>query len=123
MAKSRKFRVPVLTGAGTATVYTPYLSGFIESVQYIKTDFTNGVDFTITAEATGEAIWVDTNVDASEVVRPRAATCTTAGVAATYDGTAVVNDRIAVGRDRVKIEIASGGTAKIGTFVITVSDS
>lgn len=120
----RKYTVPVLTdGSQNATVYTPYLSGYIESVQYVKTDFTNGVDFTITAEATGENIWTDTNIDASETVRPRAATQTTAGVAALYaSGGVAVLDRIALGRDRVKIVIGSGGAAKVGTFVITVDD-
>lgn len=120
----RKYTVPVLTdGSQNATVYTPYLSGYIESVQYVKTDFTNGVDFTITAEETGENIWTDTNIDASETVRPRAATQTTAGVAALYaSGGVAVLDRIALGRDRVKIVIGSGGAAKVGTFVITVDD-
>lgn len=120
----RKFTVPVLTdGSQNATVYTPYLSGYIESIQYIKTDFTNGVDFTITAEATGETIWTDTNIDASETVRPRAATHSTAGAAALYaSGGVAVLDRIALGRDRVKIIIGSGGAAKIGTFVVTVDD-
>lgn len=121
----RKYTVPVLTdGSQNATVYTPYLSGYIESVQYVKTDFTNGVDFTITAEETGENIWTDTNIDASETVRPRAATQTTAGVAALYaSGGVAVLDRIALGRDRVKIVIGSGGAAKVGTFIVTVDDA
>lgn len=120
----RKFTVPVTTnGSGAATAYSPYLSGYISSVQYVKTDFADGVDFTITAEATGENIWTDTNVNAAEVVRPRAPTHSTAGVAALYAaGGTAVNDRIALGRDRVKIVIASGGDTKTGTFVITVED-
>lgn len=124
----RKFTVPVLTdGSQNATVYTPYLSGYIESVEYVKdgvTPFTNGVDFTITAEATGETIWTDTDINASEVVRPRAATHSTAGVAALYaSGGVAVLDRIALGRDRVKIVIGSGGAAKLGSFVITLDDA
>lgn len=120
----RKFTVPVLTIADqSALAFSPYLSGYIESIQYVKIDFTNGVDFTITAEATGEAIWSSTNQDVAATVRPRAATHTTAGVAALYAaGGTAVNDRIALGRDRVKIAIASGGVAKTGTFVITVDD-
>ena len=35
----RKYTVPVLTASGTATAYSPYLSGFIRSIQYVKTDF------------------------------------------------------------------------------------
>lgn len=127
MAKSRKFTVVATSdGSSVGTHYTPYVDGYIESIQYVKADsggYTNGVDFTITVDATGENVWTDTNIDASETVRPRAPTCTTAGVAATYDGTAVVNDRIALGRDRVKIVLASAGASKTGTFVITISDS
>lgn len=118
----RKFTVNATTGAGSVTVYSPYLSGYIESIQYLKTDYADTVDFAITAEATGENIWTQENVTAAAVVRPRAATHSTAGVAATYDSTAPVNDRIALGRDRVKIAIANGGTGKIGDFVIAVDD-
>lgn len=127
MARSRKFTVVATSdGSQVGTHYSPYLSGYIESVQYVKdgsNGYTDGVDFTITAEATGESIWVDTNINASEVVRPRAATHTTAGVAALYAGSGeAVNDRIALGRDRVKIVLAQAGASKTGTFVITVSD-
>lgn len=127
MAKNRKFTVVATSdGSSVGTHYTPYLSGFIESVQYVKdgtTPYTDGVDFTITVDATGENIWTDTNVNASEVVRPRAATHTIAGVAAVYaaDGEAVT-DRIALSRDRVKIVLAQAGANKTGTFVITVAD-
>lgn len=120
----RKFSVTVTTVTATGEGFTPYLSGYIQSVQYVKDDFSDGVDFTITSEATGEAIWVDTDVNASETVRPRAATCTTAGVASLYaaDGTAV-NDRIALGRDRVKIAVAQGGNGTSGTFIVTIDDA
>lgn len=126
MARSRKFTVVATSdGSQVGTHYTPYFSGYIESVEYIKdgtTPYTDGVDFTITLDATGENIWTDTNINASEVVRPRAATHTTAGVAALYAATGAVNDRIAAGRDRVKIVLAQAGASKTGTFVITVSD-
>lgn len=126
MPKTRKFTVVAPSdGSQVGTHYTPYVSGYIESVQYVKdgtTPYTDGVDFTITLDATGEDVWVDTNINASETVRPRAATCTTAGVAALYAATGAVNDRIALGRDRVKIVLASAGASKTGTFIITVAD-
>lgn len=127
MAKTRKHTMTVVTnGSGAAVAYSPYLSGYIESIQYVKAgadNYTDGVDFTIVAEATGENIWTDTNINASEVVRPRAATHSTAGVAAVYAAAGqAVNDRIALGRDRVSITIASGGDTHTGTFVITTSD-
>lgn len=122
----RKFSVTVTTGTATGEGFTPYLSGYIESVEYVKPvsgSYSNGVDFTITAEATGENIWTDTDVNASETVRPRAATHTTAGVAALYAASGAVNDRIALGRDRVKIAIAQGGNGLSGTFLVTVDDA
>lgn len=127
MAKNRKFTVVAASdGSQVGTHYTNYLSGYIESVQYVKdgtTPYTNGVDFTVTADATGEAIWTGTDVNASVVVRPRAATHSTAGVAALYAGSGeAVNDRIALSRDRVKIVLAQAGASKTGTFVITVAD-
>ena len=127
MARSRKFTVTATSdGSSVGTHYTPFLTGYVESVQYVKdgtTPYTDGVDFTITLEATGEDVLVHTNVNASEVVRPRAATCSTAGVASLYAAAgAAVNDRIAMSRDRIKIVLAQAGASKTGTFVITVAD-
>lgn len=120
----RKHTVAAVSAAdGTGTFYSPYISGYIESIQYVKTDYTDGVDFTITSEATLDTIWTELNVNAAVIKYPRAATHSTAGVAALYvaAGTAV-NDRIALGRDRVKIVLAAAGATKTGAFVITVSD-
>jgi hypothetical protein len=121
---TRKFSVPALTnGSGAGTVYTPFFSGYLESIQYLKTDFANGADFTVTADVTGEAIWSATDQDVAALVRPRAPTHSTAGVAAVYaSGGTAVNDRIALDRDRIKFVIAQGGANKSGTFVVTVSD-
>ncbi len=120
----RRFIVDVTTAAdGSATVYSPYLSGYIHEIHYIKTDFADGVDFTITAEATGETIWTQSDVNAAAVKAPRQATHSNVGVAALYaSGGTAVNDRIALGRDRVKIVIAQGGNAKVGQFQIVVAD-
>lgn len=121
----RKHLVTLISdGAQVGTAYSPYVSGYIESIQYIKTDYTNGVDFTITSEATGETIWTQVDVNAAVTVRPRSATHSTAGVAALYVAAgAAINDRIALGRDRVKIVIAQAGATKTGAFAITVSDT
>lgn len=122
----RKFTVTVASASGTGTGYTPYFSGYVESIQYIKdgtAGYTNGVDATITADETGEAIATLTNMDASTTVRPRAAQHDAAGAAALYasGGTGVL-DRVALSRDRVKIAVASAGSAKTGSFVVTVDD-
>lgn len=121
----RKFNVVPVTGTATATAYSPYFSGYIESIEYVKAGsnpYADGVDFTITADVTGEAILSLTDQNSSVVKRPRTATHSTAGVAATFDGTRAVFDRIALSRDRVKVAIAQGGNGKTGTFVITVDD-
>lgn len=121
----RKFTIPLTTNSGgAATAYSPYISGYIQAIQYVKTDFANGVDFTITAEATGDAILTLTDQNTATIVRPRAGTHSTAGVASQYaaDGTNV-NDRIALGRDRVKVVVAQGGDTKTGTIIVTVSDT
>ncbi|MGX7896888.1 hypothetical protein [Tsuneonella sp. HG222] len=118
----RRYTVSVTTAAdGTATAYSPSrISGKIHQIGYVKGDFANGVDFTITAEATGANIWTEADVNASKVCAPRLATHTTAGVAATLDGTVPALEPVAIGHDRVKIVIAQGGNAKSGTFHILV---
>lgn len=118
----RRFEVTVTTASdGSATAYSPFLSGYIQTIHYIKTDYADGVDFTITAEATGETIWTQSDVNAAVAKAPRQATHSNAGVAALYaSGGVAVNDRIALGRDRVKIVIAQGGNAKTGKFIIVV---
>jgi hypothetical protein len=120
----RRHVVSVTTASdGSATAYSPYISGKIHAIHYLKTDFTDGVDFTITAEATAETIWTEANVNAAKACFPRGATHSNAGVAALYaSGGVAVNDKIALGRDRVKIAIASGGNAKTGAFHILVED-
>lgn len=121
----RKFTFTAVTVTATGTGYSPYFSGRIESIQYIKDGsaaYSDGVDATITSDVTGAAIVTLTDMNASTIVRPRAATHTSAGAAASYDGTRPVLDKVALSRDRVKVAIADGGNAKTGTFVVTVSD-
>ncbi len=120
----RRYKLTVTTASdGTAVAYTPRLAGEVHSIQYVKGDFADGVDFTITSEATGENIWTESNVNASAVRYPRAPTHSQAGAAALYasGGTGVLA-RIAVASDRVKVSIAQGGATKTGTFHILVDD-
>lgn len=121
---TRRFVVNVTTASdGSYTGYTPYLSGKICAIHYVKTNFADGVDFTITAEATGETIWTESNVNAAKVCMPRGATHSNVGVAALYaSGGTAVNDLIRVSRDRIKIVLAQGGNATTGAFHIVVED-
>lgn len=124
MAAVRKYTVAVTSnGSGAATAYTPYLNGFVVSIEYLKTDYTDGVDFTITSEATGEGIWTEANVNAATVRYPRAATHGVDGAASLYAALgSAINDRIGLSRDRVKIVLAQAGATHTGTFVVTMSD-
>jgi hypothetical protein len=121
----KRLKVDVTTAAdGTATVLSAKSTGKIHSVHYVKdgtTAFTDGVDFIITANDTGENIWTQSNVNASAVVYPRAATHSQAGVAALFAAAGeAVRDKVGLGNDQVKIVIAQGGNAKKGRFFILV---
>lgn len=120
---AERHTVSLTTAAdGSATGYTPVVTGRIINVIYSKTDFANGVDFTITLEATEQVVWDEDNVDASKTVAPRQATTDTLGVASLYAaGGEAVEDYIVAARDRVKIVIANGGSAKTGTFTVVVA--
>lgn len=98
--------------SGDATGYSPQITGRITAIIYVKDDYAAGVDFTITAEATSETIWTESDVDASAVKYPRATVHGTDGVA----GTAV--EPILLANDRVKIVVAAGGNTKSGTFIV-----
>lgn len=121
---TRRFSVAVTTIAdGSATGYSPFVSGKLAAIEYVKTDYANGVGFTITAEGTGETLWTEAAVNAAKVCMPRGATHSTAGVAALYAaGGTAVTDYIRLGRDRIEIVLASGGDTKSGTFIIVMED-
>lgn len=109
-------------GSGAAEAYTPHVTGRLIDIQYVKNNFTDGVDFTITAEETGRSLWTDTNVNASEIVAPRQPTHDAAGAASLYAaGGEPIEDGIYLANERIKIVIAAGGSAKSGTFHITVA--
>jgi hypothetical protein len=121
----RRFVVSVTTASdGTATAYSPPISGLLHSVSYVKPgsgSYDDGVDFTITKETTGEGIWTESNVNATAHRSPRAPQHSQAGVAALYAaGGTAVQEKIALARERIKIVIAQGGNAKTGAFHFNV---
>jgi hypothetical protein len=122
MSYAERHEVAVTTAAdGSATAYSPVVTGKVSQIRYVKTDFAAGVDFTITSEATGETIWTQLDVNASATVAPRQSTHDTAGVASLYAAAgAAVNDHICLAHDRIKIVIAAGGNAKTGVFHIVM---
>lgn len=114
----QRLTVTVTTdGSGNATAYSETVSGMLSQIRYVKTDFSNGSTFAITAEATGETLWSESSVNASATRAPRQATHGTDGSASLYaSGGTAVQDKIGLCNDRVKIVISSGGSAKTGTF-------
>jgi hypothetical protein len=122
----KRYKVSVTTAAdGSATAYTPRLSGLLYAVHYVPdgtTPYDNTVDMTITSEATGQSLVSRTNVSAAFVANPRVATSDAAGTAALFAaGGTAVQDRIALANDRVKIVLAQGGNAKTGVFHVLVA--
>src|SRR5678815_1847825 len=117
MYATREVVTIVTDGAGAGTGYTGVVTGAVIQIRYVKTDYDNGVGFTITSEATGETIWTEAAVNASATRAPRQAVHTTAGAAALYaaGGTAVL-DHLYLSNDRVKIVVAAGGATKTGAF-------
>lgn len=111
-------KVLTTDGSQACTDYLGPFTGKLDSLVYTKIDFTDGVDFTITKESTGETIWTDTNINATEVVRPRVITQHTDGAANT---TLVIREPILFVNERIKIVIAAGGATKTGRFTALVA--
>jgi hypothetical protein len=105
---------------GTATGYTTPINGRILSIQYVKTDFVDGVDFAITTETTAQQLWAENDVNASVIKTPRQPVHSTTGEPLEYVTGFAVVEPIAVDDERIKITIANGGEIKSGTFRITV---
>lgn len=117
MSQCQRHVVTVTTDAdGNAVAYSPVLTGLLSRIRYVKSDFADGVDFTITSEATGESLWTETNVNASASRATRQLIYTDTGSSIAYAATFGVYEKIALAVDRIKISIASGGNAKSGTF-------
>jgi hypothetical protein len=122
MANIERHEVTIQTAAdGTGTGYTGVCNGFVQAIRYLKGDYADGVDFTVTAEKSGATIWDQDNVNASVTIHPRAATSDTAGAASLYAAAGEpVEAPIPVSKERIKIEIAQGGDTKSGTFHVYV---
>lgn len=101
---------------GTVTGYLPCTNGKLLRIRYVKTDYADGVDFTITGNNTGENLWADTDINSSEIVRPRVKIQDGAGADITYDATNEVYEPYHLVDEKIKIVIAQGGDTKSGTF-------
>lgn len=106
---------------GSATAYCEVVSGRLLAVVYTKSDFDNGVDFTITGERYGQAILTLTDRNTSGVFYPRSQVHGPTGTGLVFAAAGeIVADTIPLWEDRVKIVIAQGGNVKTGTISILV---
>lgn len=106
---------------GAITGYTPVATGKVLAIRYVKTDFADGVDLTVTVEGTGEAVVTLTDMNAATVVYPRVATQDIAGAGAVYIAAGQpVREPIAIANDRIKFVIAAGGDGKFGRFYVLI---
>lgn len=122
MSNPQRLTIAVTTdSSGDFTGHTGVVHGRISHLIYTKTDFANGVDFTITGEESGTNIWTEANVDAAKTVAPRQATHSEAGVASLYAAAGEpVEDKIVVSNERIQVVIANGGNVTTGTISIVL---
>ena len=92
------------------------MTGKIQQIAYTKTDFANGVDFTITLEDTGQNLWTESNVNASKTVNPRTAADLESGSASVLTEVGIF-----AAFERVQIVVAQGGNTLAGSFKIIVT--
>lgn len=123
MSFVQRVAVTITTDAsGDDTEYSARLTGRLIDIQYVKTDFADTADFTITGENTARNLWVESNVTASKIIAPRQPTHDTIAAASLYAaGGEPVEDAIYLANERVKVVVAQGGDTKTGTFYITVA--
>lgn len=97
------------TGAGLSRTF----NGYIDSIRYIKGNYADTVDFTIVLERSGQGLWTEVNVLASQTVKPTVPQDDLVGA-----NRAGEFSRIAVNNERISIALVAGGDAKDGTFEI-----
>jgi hypothetical protein len=113
-------------GAGVG--YTPALNGRIHSIQYVKPasgNYENNVTLAVVGNTTGIAVLALAagQMDASRTVYPRAQVHldTTGAALVLNSDDDPVTDLVGVAGETLKLTIAAGGSAKTGTFYVTVT--
>ena len=117
MFAERHTVVVEVNASGAATAYSPTITGRIHMLSYVKDDYADGVDFAITLESTGESLWTDADVNASQVVYP----VQPANLGATGAASVLVQVPIVAANDRIKFAITNGGVSTSGSFVVVVT--
>ncbi|MEP0323287.1 hypothetical protein [Bauldia litoralis] len=106
------------SGAGSATL--SHITGIVRRLQYVKTDFADGVDFDVVADLFGD-LWNEDDVNASAIRTPKTPTHATDGSASLYAGSGEpVETDIYLVDETITFTIADGGSTKTGTFHVIV---
>lgn len=116
MGNPRRHTVSVTTATGGgATGFTPVVHGMISLIKYTKDDFASTADFTITTEDSGQNLWTEVNVNASQEIYP-------ATEADLPSGTESVLTEVPLyaAHERIKFVIAQGGNTKAGAFAVII---
>lgn len=118
----------MVTSAALAATpeYSVEGNGFIHSITYLKdTDagFGNNPTFLITNETTGETLWTEANVNASETIYPRPFAMKNTGAVLLFAAGEEVPSGFVLANERIKFVITSGGTSKKGTFIVHLTDA
>lgn len=118
---AERHTVSLTTAAdGSATGYTPVVSGRVMSLHYVKSDFADTVDFDVTVDATGEVLLDKDNITASASFYPRKQVTDPTGTAATMDGTRALLEPVFVAQDRIKVAVANAGDTKSGSVIVVI---
>ena len=112
----------VANASGVAQAKTPIVTGQVLQIHYLKTNFADGVDITVSGETTGHVIWAGTNVNVATVVAPRMASVAAEdGAAALYaSGGVAVRVPIHVAKERLVVDVVQAGNGTTGTVHIVI---
>jgi len=120
----KRIEVPITvdaSGDGIGYAAPDRVHGHVHAIRYVKTDYADGVDVTITGETSGIPILTITDMNASATYLPRAASCDIVAAASLYAAAGEpVEDKIPIANERIKLVVASGGVSTSGTFHIWV---
>ena len=108
------------SAGGAATVVSGRtFNGYVRVVQLALGTATTA-DISLVSTDSGQTIWSQSTVVANTTKYPMTQACSTAGVAATLDGTRAMLVPICLYNETVTLTIANGGNAKTGTVSILV---
>ncbi|GMW01473.1 MAG: hypothetical protein AMXMBFR84_26100 [Candidatus Hydrogenedentota bacterium] len=126
-AKLNKYTIKVTTNGSGAFVggVGVRMNGFVHSIRYRFGDLASTTDIqSLVGAVNGQSLWAEADLaQANKMIYPRAQVHTTAGVAATLDGTRPMMDRIPLVDEDVVLTVAQGGDTKTGYVDLFVQEA